>query len=194
MIPVVIAIVYGSFYIQNSSNLGSNNGYIFMFHPKNKLITCYILFVFFEFFINFYIIHTKLKENKYYVVVFLELLIIPLCQVGEYNDFCMRASIPALFLLMIFLMQYILEKIQYGGKFDKIYSLILISLCCLTSTTEIQRSLKFTLDEKGGSFENKEVYSFGHVHSKNDKLIKLIFNQYICTNYKNSFFGVYILK
>ena len=35
MIPVVIAIVYGSFYIQNSGNLGSNNGYI-QFEPYDK--------------------------------------------------------------------------------------------------------------------------------------------------------------
>ena len=52
------------------------------------------------------------KKNKLYYFNMICLCFFPLIRVGTFSDFCMRASIPALFLLCL----WVIEAIQQSGR------------------------------------------------------------------------------
>lgn len=104
----------------------------------------YALFYLLEFGIYLcFIFRYKKRDPLVYVIVGI-LLICPFIKVGSSHDFCMRVSIPALFILMIMCIEG-LEKI-YRDK--KIYTLVVFSILLLlgaiTPFNEIHRSVKET--------------------------------------------------
>ncbi len=71
-----------------------------------------LLFYLLEFGIYLFLIRKQHKKDILFLAIGISLVVIPLFKVGHSNDFCMRASIPALFILMIFVIQYALELKQ----------------------------------------------------------------------------------
>ena len=61
----------------------------------------YLVFFILEAGVYLVFLYRYQKKNVLYYVIFLSLLVIPAIRVGSGSDFCMRASIPALFLLMV---------------------------------------------------------------------------------------------
>ena len=73
------------------------------------------------------------KKNAVFYTIVLSLLALPLFRMGRYNDLTMRASIPALFVLMIYAVQNIYYRIEnYNGKITTICGLIVMVLLLLT--------------------------------------------------------------
>lgn len=71
-----------------------------------------LLFYVLEFGIYLLLIRKQHKKDIVFLAIGISLAMIPLFKVGHSNDFCMRASIPALFILMIFVIQYALKLKQ----------------------------------------------------------------------------------
>ena len=71
-------------------------------------------------------------------------MICPFMMVGDNHDFCMRASVPALIILMLLCIET-LEKIQLDGKKALLaaYCIVLL-LGAITPFNEIHRSVKET--------------------------------------------------
>lgn len=70
----------------------------------------YFIFCFFMFGCYAIIIWRKNKKNMVYWTVVVSLCLYPLFSMGLQNDFTMRASIPALFALMILCMRFLFEE------------------------------------------------------------------------------------
>lgn len=82
------------------------------------------------------------RKNPLFYVVLAELLICPFIKVGFQQDFCMRASIPVYFLLMIMCMDTFAQmKENSREKLQADYILFIVLLCVagLTPTNEINR-------------------------------------------------------
>lgn len=86
------------------------------------------------------------KRNPLYYISLFWLVICPFINVGAGNDFCMRASIPAL--LMLYLL--VVETLQSAfKKKDKVHLYLLTALLCISSVTgifEINRTITNTLN------------------------------------------------
>ena len=67
------------------------------------------------------------------------LLVIPLCRVGEYNDFAMRASIPALFALWIGAGRALFDPAT--GRRRRTALAVLLAVGAITPAMEIARSV-----------------------------------------------------
>lgn len=65
------------------------------------------LFYLLEFGVVSIIIYPRIKNRTLFFTVVLSLILIPLFKVGTGRDFCMGASIPILFLLMVFVIEFI---------------------------------------------------------------------------------------
>lgn len=104
----------------------------------------YLLFYFLEFGIYLYFVCKYHKKNRLLWLIVCILIVCPFIKVGEAFDFCMRASIPALFILMLFCMD-VFERIRADGRkyLFAAYCVILI-LGAITSFNEIHRSVKET--------------------------------------------------
>ncbi len=104
----------------------------------------YLLFYFLEFGIYLYFICKYRKKDAMLYLITAILVICPFIKVGHDYDFCMRASVPALIILMLMCIET-LEKIRLDGK-----KLLLITYCivlllgAITPFNEIHRSIKKT--------------------------------------------------
>ena len=115
----------------------------------------YLIFIILEVGVYFFSIYKYQKNNELYYFVLLGLLIIPPIKVGSAGDFCMRASIPLLFVLMIMVM----DTLEMAKKNrDKIVVTSLIVLLCIGAITplhELVRSVKVTTERINNS---EQVY------------------------------------
>lgn len=133
----------------SAGKTGEHNGFSFIYIAF-ILIECvlYLLFL--------YIDHYK---NPLYWISLISLLIIPFFKVGTSQDFCMRVSIPALFMVQILIQQTLLgkqeqkqeqksdrHKLSAGErKFMQIVFIIMLVIGSVVPLQEISRSVVFTL-------------------------------------------------
>ena len=100
-----IFLVFQLFFQSNISG-GSIGLYIPLRSYNVPRIGILLLFYFLEFGIYLLLIRKQYRKDILLYAIGISLVVIPFFQVGHSSDFCMRASIPALFLLMILVIQY----------------------------------------------------------------------------------------
>ena len=111
--------------------------------PAAKLLR-YLLFYGLEFGIYLYFVCRCRRRDSLVWLITGILLLCPLIRVGHEHDFCMRASVPALFLLMLMCMETF-EKLRREGKkyLFAAYCAVLL-LGAVTPFNEIHRSVMKT--------------------------------------------------
>lgn len=103
----------------------------------------YLLFYFLEFGVYLYFVCQYRKRDSLVWLVTAVLLACPFIKVGEGHDFCMRASVPALFLLMLWSMEA-WEGIRARRKYLFAAYCAVLLLGAVTPFNEIHRSVKET--------------------------------------------------
>lgn len=97
--------------------------------PNIYMIGKYLAFIFVEFGIFAILIIRKEYRNPLYYLTIFCLLVFPFLKMGNQADFPMRASIPALFLMYIFVTKFILSEkdcIKEKGSVKRIMFIVLI--------------------------------------------------------------------
>lgn len=116
----------------------------------------YITFIIIEILVYFLLLYKTNKKNGLYYCILICLCIIPPIKVGTAGDFCMRASIPALFILMLFVM----DGLEWARKEEEktIYRGLIIALCigAITPLHEFTRTFKETVNRVNSE---QQVYS-----------------------------------
>lgn len=97
-----------------------------------------IIFIFLEAGIYLIILYRNSKDRPLFFIVLICLTVYPLIKVGNSIDFCMRASIPALFIVMLWCMEAIGNR-KKGTTFYLIIAMIIIG--AITPLHEIKRTL-----------------------------------------------------
>jgi len=159
-----------------------------------KRIAILVLFYLLEFGVYMILIYRKYKRDLLYYVIGISLIIIPIFRIGSGRDFCMRASIPTLFILMIMVLKYIFD---IGAKFKKSYAMLILVLTIaasnplmdyVTRCMEIYVAEKFPIVSDGiKTFSDKQLVDkhlgdLGH------------FENFLNTNPKSKFFYKYLAK
>jgi cell division protein FtsW (lipid II flippase) len=127
-----------------SANLVSyDSGPLWMFQDFSKIWPKYLSFIMLEFglyalLIYPYVHSTNRQERLTFWLLAGTLTLVPFYCMGLYNDFAMRASIPALFLLQIFVARFF---IHYQGFLFKAVMLALLIIGAQTPTRELARAL-----------------------------------------------------
>lgn len=120
--------------------------------------TQYLIFMLLEVGIYFIVIYKYNKINGVYFVVVLSLIFIPLLK-GSSGDFCMRVSIPALFILML-LVQDTLEKAAEQKNWIILGSLtIVLCIGSMTPIHEMARTIWHTIERKYYEVQLNETLS-----------------------------------
>lgn len=104
----------------------------------------YLLFYFLEFGIYLYFICQYRKRDLRVYLLTAILLICPFIKVGNGHDFCMRASVPALFILMLMCMETLEIIRREGKKYLLLAYCVVLLLGSVTAFNEIRRSVKET--------------------------------------------------
>jgi len=97
----------------------------------------YVIFVLFEGLILWWIFKARYKANLNWYLAGALLIVIPLIKVGNSIDFCMRASIPTLFMLLL----WSAETLSAPKTVVKAGLILLIFIGAITPIYEINRSI-----------------------------------------------------
>jgi hypothetical protein len=117
------------------SNPQASQGSIFQMQGVRWLL--YAIFVLFEGLILWWVFRDRNKANLSWYMAGLLLLAVPLIHIGSANDFCMRASIPTLFMLFIWTAETLsIPTIKVKGGL-----LLLLCIGAVTPIYEINRSI-----------------------------------------------------
>ena len=92
------------FYLYFSNNVASGR-----YMGLNFIIPAYFPFFVFEVGLYLLLLFVYFRKDPAYWICLISLLLIPLYKVGDYQDFCMRVSIPA-----IFMIQMMIQKLLLG--------------------------------------------------------------------------------
>lgn len=95
------------------------------------------------------------KSDAIYFVSIGSLIILPLFKMGQWNDLTMRASIPALFILMIYILQYLFELLEhYSGSIACRLSLLVIIIFLISG-------MYYPFAELSESVQNEDYTTLG---------------------------------
>lgn len=191
--PFIMLSIFGSFYLQNKGSLGKT-GFVFSNDFEYRILTVYVVFLVMEVLIYFLLVGRYAWNWQYYWVILAELVLIPLYTAGKYNDFAMRVSIPAIYMLMVMVLQYLTDKqIKKGNPVRRKILSGVVLIGFLTSVVEIQRNVAITLESAEVDYINDPIESFEKIQGS-EEAICLIFDQYLSIDYKDSFFYKYIAE
>jgi len=101
-----IFILMPIFYCFYSSNITANEHQIYIINEPFNILK----FVFIEFGFYFFFIGIKNLKNPLYYISLFSLFFVLFFKIGDNIDFCMRASIPALFVMFILVIKYLFDS------------------------------------------------------------------------------------
>jgi hypothetical protein len=128
-------IILGITYLYFSGNIHVSDQTVNTLPAINWIM--YPIFVILEGFFLWTVFKTKQKANLNWYLTGLLILLIPFIKIGNGQDFCMRASIPALFMLLIFS-----ADLLKGPKSQtRTFLVILLCIGAITPIYEINRSI-----------------------------------------------------
>ncbi len=127
----------------------------------NQLNSNFFLFILLEVGVYLLLVAKNEKQSPLFWIAAGSFILIPLFRVGGSQDFCMRVSIPALFLLQLMVQKESLKilppvskekaqslslylKTEFWPVFKKVTLVIFLLLGAFTPFTEISRSLSYT--------------------------------------------------
>ena len=149
-----------------------------------------LLFWLLEFGIIAALIYSKYKKNPLYCVVIGSLLVMPLFEFGKRGgrDFCMNATLPALFILMMFTIRYVCEYIWNQPLKSKNLAIICVLLISMLSPIQdIAGKLDQIGDQKQFPIVNDWVYTLSDKPLEN-------YENFLVTNPNNTTFYKYIAR
>lgn len=208
LIPLIMILVYGSFYLLGNATKTYHGGFTL---TNTRIFILYLQFVFLEFGIYFIIMGKTARKYDFYYVVLIELLLIP-CYRLFTTDFIYRASMPALFILMTFLMKFFLDG-NKGTRKTVLIAAMLIGTW--TPINEVNRTLAFTsidiLNKHGllpakmqsmkinnkaivRPLKREEIYSLGNIRTTDKEIIEGYRDHFLAFNYQDSFFFRYLAR
>lgn len=136
---LVLAIIY--LYLSNNIS-GRKEG-------VNALTINMLLLFIFEGGLYLLFLFADHRKSPLYWICIGSLLVIPLFSVGDGQNFCMRVSIPALFMIQILIQKTLLgkeeEKAATNTKFVKCILVILLIIGAAVPIQEMSRSVVYTL-------------------------------------------------
>ncbi|HEY5269705.1 MAG TPA: hypothetical protein VII97_05170 [Anaerolineales bacterium] len=189
------------------SNVQSSNGSASQIQSVGWIL--YVIFVLFEGLILWWIFKDRYKVNLNWYLAGALLIVIPLIKIGNGNDFCMRASIPTLFMLLL----WSAETLAAPGTRIKAGLILLLCIGAITPIYEINRSIYrttsyfFTPPSKVEKLAGQEVniytpttFEFDHPYTLTADSFKSLgnFDPEQITNFlaksDHTFFETYLLK
>ena len=153
-VPLAMLLIYGLFYTGSTGGQRGLGGFTFVNKNFYDFIVRYSLFCLLEFGIYFIILGKSVKNYKFYYVVLAELILIPLYELA--SNLIMRASIPAVFCLMVYVIKFLLEDNNKLLIRKRILIIVLILGAC-TPFMEFTRCWVYTALHYGSRYYGSKI-------------------------------------
>lgn len=163
---LAIVPVMGIFFLTNSTvDRVSDHGLITFCISDFYRFGEYVLFVILEFGLAALLLY-RFHRNIFWWAIVVTLLILPLFEVISY-DFCMRVSIPALFVLTVWLAEYFINYFREKSKADKgrfCALAVIFLLGLLTPFAELYTAVHDLI--VGRQVRNDTIYSYANIFGR----------------------------
>ena len=161
LFALCILIIFGTFYTSSTSTITLRNfnwitnGITFV-----EFLGPYLRFILVNALVYEIVLFWKYKKDPFFWFIVIELLLIPLYRMTPANDFCMRASIGPLFVLTIFVIEFLADN---KNKILILIMLFLLVIGMATPVHEILRSIHHTFsDDRKDYIKDNLIYSIGN--------------------------------
>ena len=167
------------------------------FHVQSygiKYIFVYFTFCFFMFGIYAICIFQEYRKNLIYYASIIMLCIVPLFKMGLYNDFVMCVSIPVLFILMIYLIQFLLKDNSNAGiNIKKGIIIMCLFIGAWYPFCELRENI---LEKRPGNMSADGYVSMKYFTDRNDSEIldDLKYNYYTYDLETSTFYRIFARK
>lgn len=182
------------FYLFYRCNVASNK--IGLYVPPElftyKRIFVLIAFCFIEFGIFAILIGREYKKDPLFWIMVFSLCIIPNLKIGPGHDFCMRASIPALFILMVLTTNYLFTHLKNINT-TCILLIMCLTVCGLGTWGDYCVDLRTMRAEGRIAVIADDVKTFSHRPVYNDPEVFYTVN-YLCPAPYDTLFYKYLAK
>ena len=141
--PVLAVFYFGNNALRESSLTEQEAGILSSGYWNTRLV----LFLIIEVGIYAALLWKEHRKDSLYYASLLLLAIIPAIHIGDGADFCMRASIPAVFLIMLYCIQSVLtysdqgHSVNSAKKIRKLLLVICLAVGSVTPAVEIYRGI-----------------------------------------------------
>lgn len=184
--PLLVLIVIGSYYASNSTPM-AEKGFFWNFMSWKIFLCKYVMFILLEIGIYVWLMRREFKSDIILSVSVCLLLLIPFYKMTSENDFIMRVSMPALFVLFTSWMKWCVSHFE-------VYRRAIITILILSSFTAFQyiyNTTEDTIINQGAVVYRENVL----VSAGKDKIVAEFFeNQFYAHDYEDSFFWKYLAK
>lgn len=152
-----------------------------------------LLFMLLEFLLYAFVLCFKYRKDVFFITAVISLVCIPFLRLDQQNNFCMRASQPALVLLAVFTVRFIYESFE-----DKKYTFLRTLLICLwligavTPTVEFYRGIHYVHEAKKLNLVKDEIYTLNQSFVRMPEFGWDANHQYTAKNYRTDIFWRFI--
>ena len=155
----------------------------------------YFFFLFFEVFIFLILVFGDHENDVLFYLTWGIAALCPLIHVGTNVDFCMRASIPVVFLTMIFCIRYLFDHKELlrkkgGGVKRAVYLALIVSLL-IGGTTPVMEFVRGAYDFSCGHRAFDRIYTMDQIF---EGRLEGTDRNFIASNYGEHFFFSHLAK
>lgn len=189
-IPLMLIVVFGTYYTSNSTPITSRGGKLFGFMqaPLKDYLPEYLKMITLEVLVYVAVMWKKLRIYDYLLLSVISLIIIPMITLLG-GDFYARAVVPALFILEISIMRFLLENKNKFAKF------VMILLLVIGSNTALYEFSLIALSQSYKGDSTKSIVSYGHIACEWDKgYIQVVKDLFFVYNPEKTFFFKHLCK
>ena len=151
-----------------------------------------LIFLLLEFLLYALIIAPSCKKHLFFVTSVVLLCLIPFFRLDQQNNFCMRASLPPLIILSVYIFRFIFEKGQ--KTWAKVLLLLLLIMGAATPAFEFFRGIYFVQKHQQLNLVADDIYTL------NQKIVTMpVFgwsanHQFTAKDYQTDIFWNYLAK
>jgi len=154
-----------------------------------------LLFMLLEFLLFAGILFKSYKNNIFFVTAIISLFIFPLFRLDQQNNFCMRASMPALIMLSLFVIRFLFESFRENkNKFLREVLLILLLLGSATPMMEFYRGFYYTIEARKVNLVKDDIHTLNQPYIRMPEFGYDVNHQFTAQNYQNDIFWQYLAK
>ncbi len=148
----------------------------------------WLIFILLEFGLYGIVLLTVMKKDVFFITSLVELVLISLLRLDVHNNFCMRASLPALVILAISVINFLIHSSLQKQWLPKSLLIILFLYGIATPEMEFYRSFYYIHKEKKLNVVSDGIYTLDKKYVLIPPYNALINNQFTAKNYKTDFF------
>ncbi len=184
--PLCVLLLAGTFYMSNNTPL-EDKGWFWEFLSPSVFVVRYVAFIAVELGVYVYLLRSKLGKDWLLTASVITLLLIPLYKMSGPNDFLMRASLPALFVVFMFWLRWCFEN----WRLKRRLIIVIVFLSSFVALHQMVVDFRRTVANKGAVLACPDE---SYCNTDNPKVATLGERQFFAHDYGKTFFWKYLAR